>query len=93
MDTINKAMAMSADAPKITVTTSKLAVGVNFYKLCFVLMLRQPETLAELNQNFGRANRIDTTGPVHVALPISPGETLDPTELYNLLRRKFLHGK
>ena len=86
-------MAMSADAPQITVTTSARAVGVNFYKHCFVLLLRQPETLAELNQDFGRANRVDTSGPVHVALPISQGETMDPAELYNLLKRKFLHGK
>lgn len=92
-EVINKAMAMSADAPLVIVTTPSLAVGVNFYKLCFVLMLRQPETLAEFHQVVGRSNRIDPSGPVHVAFPVAQGESIDPKQMHDFLKRKFLRGK
>ena len=67
---INKAMTMSAGAPPVIVTTPWLALGVNFYKKCFVLMLRQPETLKEFHQVLGRSNRISSAGELHVAFPV-----------------------
>ncbi len=80
------------DAPQVVITTSAIAVGVNIYPRCFVLMLDEPTTLASFQQGIGRSCR-PAGGLIHVAFPAAPGEKFDPKVLHGILLGKFLTGK
>ena len=51
------------------ISTPSDAIGVNFFKRCFVVMLEWPNNLAEFHQNLGRSNRVDHAGPIYAAFP------------------------
>lgn len=58
-------------APRVIVTTAKKAVGVNFFKKCFVILLEEPKTLTDFHQALGRCSR-PAGGPMHVVFPVAP---------------------
>ena len=91
---ITMAECMQGDhkAPQVVITTSTIAVGVNIYGRCFVLMLEEPVSLASFQQGLGRSCR-PAGGPIHVAFPAARGEKFDPEVLHGILLNKFLSGK
>ena len=79
-------------APQVILTTSTIAIGVNFFSKCFVLMLEEPTSLAQFRQNIGRSSR-PAGGLVYAAFPQARGEKFDPQVLHGILQSKFMSGK
>ena len=52
----------------IFITSEKLAVGLNLFKTCAVIILEEPEDLMTFHQIAGRSNRVDHTAEKDVHL-------------------------
>ena len=81
------------NAPNLFFCPIDECVGVNFFKVCHVVMLDWPQTLAAFHQAVGRSNRVDPLGKLYVSFPEENDGDFNLEYQYQMLENNHTLGK